>query len=478
MQVAAVSYASRLRRVLGRIRRALPCLACAALAVASDAGAATLTAIEYFHPGYGHYFVTASPAEIASLDAGKFAGWQRTGESFGVLELDTAGAANVCRFWTAQAFAPKSSHFYTPLASECASVKLRPHWQFEGEVFSMVLPQGEGTCAAGTLPLYRLYNDGMTGAPNHRYTTSLEIRSRMLAEGWTAEGSGIGVIGCVPPASAPVSIMTAGDMGQCFGAPSALSGAAKTAALVTPQDAIVLSLGDHAYEDGTAAQFANCFDPTWGTFKDRIRPTPGNHDYHTPGASGYYDYFGVLAGPDRRGYYSFDLGGWHFISLNSLVDTSVQGAQYQWLKSDLAASSGTLCTIAYWHFPAFNSGAVYGSILSMRPFFDALYQAGVEIVLSGHEHLYERFAPQRVDGSADPQQGVRQFVVGTGGHQLNAFGTVLPNSEFRYNASWGVLQLTLGEGSYGWQFTPVTGGVIDSGIGTCHRAPQALSARE
>jgi hypothetical protein len=464
--------ADRDRALVERIRRGLASLAAATCLLGSHAGAATIVAVEYFHPGYGHYFVTASIAEMASLDAGKFPGWQRTGESFGVFDLDTEGAANVCRFWTAQSYAPKSSHFYTPLAGECASVKARPHWQFEGEVFAMRLAAADGTCDAGTVPLYRLYNNGMTGAPNHRYTTSLDIRSAMLQQGWIAEGSGIGVIGCVPPARAPISVVAAGDIGQCAGLPASSSGAAKTAALVTPKDAIVLTLGDNAYESGTPAQFANCFDPTWGAFKDRLHPAPGNHDYETPNASGYYDYFGPLAGPDRRGYYSFDAGGWHFISLNSLVDTSETSDQYRWLVNDLAASSATPCTIAYWHFPAFNSGAVYGSILSMRPFFDALYKAGVEIVLAGHEHVYERFAPQRADGSADAQQGVRQFTVGTGGHTLNAFGTVLPNSEFRYNASWGVLRLTLGEGTYGWQYVPMTGEVIDSGSGTCHRPPQ------
>ena len=265
------------------------------------------------------------------------------------------------------------------------------------------------------------------------------------------------------------TIVAAGDIGQCFGLPAAISAAAKTAALVTPQDTLVLTLGDHAYDSGTPAEFANCFQPTWGLFKDRIHPSPGNHDYVTPGADGYFSYFGTQAGPDRRGYYSFDYGGWHFISLDSLIDVSAQSEQYLWLKSDLAKSSDSLCTIAYWHFPAFNSGATYGSILAMRPFFDALYTAGVEMVLSGHEHVYERFAPQKADGTADPAHGVRQFVVGTGGHELNQFGPTVPNSAFRYNANWGVLRLTLGQGNYSWQFLPVGGGApIDAGTGNCH----------
>jgi hypothetical protein len=454
------------------MRSLLRFLVIASCGLASSlAVAASSTAVEYYHSAYGHYFVTASPQEIAALDAGSFSGWSRTGESFGVFDLNTAGAASTCRFWSGQTYAPKSSHFYTPLDWECAIVKGKPAWQFEGEVFAMKLPDTAGNCAGDTVPLYRLYNDPPpTGAPNHRYTTSFAIREQMIVQGWIAEGYGIGVIGCVPVPIAPVRIVAAGDIGQCYDAPAAASAAARTAALVTPQDALVLTLGDHAYDNGTPAEFANCFHPTWGTFKDRIRPSPGNHDYNTPGAVGYFDYFGVQAGPDRRGYYSFDHGGWHFISLDSLVDVSAQSEQYTWLKADLARSSDSLCTIAYWHYPAFNSGAGYGSVTQMRPFFDALYAAGVEMVLSGHEHIYERFAPQRADGTADPLRGVRQFVVGTGGHELNPIGLPLPNSEFRYNADWGVLRLTLGQGEYSWQFMPVGGGAaIDAGTATCHR---------
>jgi 3',5'-cyclic AMP phosphodiesterase CpdA len=265
-------------------------------------------------------------------------------------------------------------------------------------------------------------------------------------------------------------VVAAGDIAQCFDAPASASMAAKTAALVVPTDAFVATLGDNAYQSGTPVEFANCFHPTWGAFKDRIHPAPGNHDYYTPGAEGYFSYFGAQAGPDRRGYYSFDYGGWHFISLNSLSDASEQSAQYQWLASDLAASRGTLCTIAYWHFPVFNSGATYGGSAKMKPFFDALYSAGVEIVLSGHDHLYERFAPQNPNGVADPARGVRQFVVGTGGAELYKFGPPVPNSEVRIEGTHGVLRLTLGASGYSWQFLPVGGGgARDSGSDSCHR---------
>jgi hypothetical protein len=174
--------------------------------ITTVAVASTRIAVEYYEGGYGHYFVTASPQEIAALDAGVLAGWSRTGESFQVFELDTAGAANVCRFWSGQSYAPRSSHFYTSVASECAVVKGDPNWQFEGEVFAINPANAAGACADGMVPLYRLYNKFQNGAPNHRYTTRRSLRSDMLAQGWMAEGAGIGVIGCVPLSHEPETI--------------------------------------------------------------------------------------------------------------------------------------------------------------------------------------------------------------------------------------------------------------------------------
>ncbi len=280
---------------------------------------------------------------------------------------------------------------------------------------------------------------------------------------------------CAEPSRAltSFSIVAAGDIAQCGDAPASSSAAARTAALVNADDALVLTLGDNAYQSGSTAEFMDCFNPTWGAFKDRIRPAPGNHEYYTPGAAGYFGYFGAQAGPDRRGYYSFDHGGWHFIMLNSSAEIGSNSEQYRWLLSDLASSKDSLCTIAVMHFPAFNSGATHGTTTEMAPMravFDALHAGGVEMVLSGHEHLYERFAPQKSDGTPDPQRGVRQFIVGTGGGELMAFKAPLPNSEFRYNSNWGVLRLKLGQGSYGWQFVPVGGAApVDAGSATCHR---------
>jgi 3',5'-cyclic AMP phosphodiesterase CpdA len=305
---------------------------------------------------------------------------------------------------------------------------------------------------------------------NGRQRTPLAAAVLAAASLAACGGGGGGGGGAGPAPEITFQIVAAGDIASCGSAPASASAAAKTAALVTAQDVVVLTLGDNAYESGTPSEFASCFHPTWGAFRDRTRPNPGNHDYFTPGAEGYYSYFGALAGPDRRGYYSFDYGGWHFISLNVMVDVSAQSAQYQWLAADLAASRDTLCTIAYWHYPLFNSGATYGGSPQMKPFFDALYNAGVEMVLSGHDHLYERFAPQTANGVVDTARGVRQFVVGTGGRDLYKLGPPQPNSEVRIEGTHGVLRLTLGQGNYRWQFVPVGGGAaLDAGSGTCHR---------
>jgi hypothetical protein len=182
-------------------------LAAAGWALASGlAISSSYVAVEYLHAGYGHYFVTALPEEIAVLDAGGAAGWVRTGESFGVLGPDAANAAKVCRFWSGASFAPVSSHFYTADEAECARVKDGSVWRFEGHAFAVMPPQAGGACALGTLPLYRLYNNSGGGAPNHRYTIHAGVRARMMGQGWTAEGTGAGIIGCVPPSPQPETL--------------------------------------------------------------------------------------------------------------------------------------------------------------------------------------------------------------------------------------------------------------------------------
>ncbi len=242
-----------------------------------------------------------------------------------------------------------------------------------------------------------------------------------------------------------------------------------TATLLDGIAGTVYTLGDNVYSSGTAAQFAQCYDPTWGRHKARTRPAPGNHDYNTSGATGYYGYFGDRAGPSGQGYYSFDQGDWHIVSLNSEVSMSAGSAQELWLRADLAATSKQ-CVLAYWHKPRFSSGTKHGSLSSAQPLWQALYDFHADIVLGGHEHNYERFAPQTPTGAADPTNGIREFVAGTGGEShYNDQGTPLPNSEVFNGTTFGVLKLALGAGTYSWEFVPVAGqSFTDSGSGTCH----------
>ena len=233
-------------------------------------------------------------------------------------------------------------------------------------------------------------------------------------------------------------------------------------------DGTVFTAGDNAYPDGTASDFTNWYAPTWGRHKARTRPSPGNHDYHTSGAAPYYAYFGALAGPAGLGYYSYDLGTWHIISLNSEIGGSEATAQEVWLRADLAAHTND-CTLAYWHQPLFSSGDVHGSQSVGQPLWQALQDYGAEIVICGHEHIYERFAPQTVNGVASAT-GIREFIVGTGGAGLYSVTTPIANSETHDANTHGVLKLTLGAGTYSWQFIPVAGKTYtDSGSGTCHK---------
>ncbi len=232
----------------------------------------------------------------------------------------------------------------------------------------------------------------------------------------------------------------------------------------------VLPLGDTQYDSGTAAEFAS-YDSSWGRLRSRTRPVPGNHEYGTSGAAGYYGYFGALAGGASRGYYSYDLGDWHLVALNSncaaVGGCGAGSSQERWLRADLAANASR-CTLAYWHHPRFSSGSSHGSSTATSAFWQALQDEHAELVLSGHDHTYERFAPQSADGRADIAQGLRSFVVGTGGKNLYSFGTIQPNSEVRSSSSFGVLLLTLRPDGYDWRFDPVAGGTFsDAGSGSC-----------
>jgi hypothetical protein len=260
-----------------------------------------------------------------------------------------------------------------------------------------------------------------------------------------------------PPPSDPV-IAAAGDL--CANA----TDCAGTANLIDAIDPTrVLALGDNAYQDGTIDQYNAYYDPNWGRFKAKTSPVLGNHDYHTAGGSGYFDYFGSRAPAE---YYSYDLGSWHLIALDGEIAHGAGSAQETWLKNDLAAHPAT-CTLAYWHEPRFSSG-YHGSNSSFDTFWRDLYAAGVDVVVNGHDHDYERFAPQDPSGAAD-ENGIREFVAGTGGASHYAFSTPIANSAVRDNTSYGVLKLTLHPGSYDWQFLPVAGASFtDSDSGACH----------
>ncbi len=245
----------------------------------------------------------------------------------------------------------------------------------------------------------------------------------------------------------------------------------QTAALLDRIAGTVFSLGDNVYPSGTAAQLAKCYTPSWGRHIARMITTPGNHDWDVSAGAPYFAYFGAAAGPSSLGYFSTTVGAWHVVSLNSNVAAGPGSPQYEWLKGDLAQSSAE-CTLAMWHHPVFSSGQ-NGNSSQMREVWRLLHAAGAEIVLNGHDHDYERFAPQDADGRMDPS-GLREFVVGTGGAALYDRAHPQSNTEMWENHTFGVLKLTLKSGSYDWQFVPIEGQHFsDSGSGQCSPARRA-----
>jgi hypothetical protein len=287
----------------------------------------------------------------------------------------------------------------------------------------------------------------------------------------TASAGGVNGTSNITVTSTPttdVVLVGAGDIASCSS-----TGDEATANVLDGTPGTVFTLGDNVYDSGTATEYTNCYGPSWGRHKSRTRPSPGNHEYNTTNATGYYGYFGTAAGDPLKGYYSYELGDWHIIVLNSnlscaVISCAAGSPQEQWLRADLAANTKP-CTLAYWHHPRFNSGASHGNNTDVAPFWDALYAANADVILNGHEHVYERFAPQSPSATADGARGIRQFTVGTGGRSHYTFGTIQPNSEVRDGNTYGVLKLTLRATGYDWQFVPVAGGAFtDSGSGTCH----------
>ena len=267
--------------------------------------------------------------------------------------------------------------------------------------------------------------------------------------------------GVTPRSVGPAVLVGAGDIAEC-----GLAGAEATARLLDDIPGTVFAAGDNAYYQGSLSQYQQCYEPSWGRHKSRTRPLPGNHEYETPGAAGYFAYFGDAASPATEGVYSFDLGSWHIVALNSNLPIDAGSPQLSWLRSDLAAHP-VRCTAAIVHHPLFSSGA-NGGDLRTRALWDLLYSEGADLVISGHDHLYERFAPQDSQGRVEPARGIRQFVVGTGGAHLSPNVGARANSEARATV-WGVAKFTLVEAGYQWEFIPVAGETFrDSGADSCH----------
>ena len=264
-------------------------------------------------------------------------------------------------------------------------------------------------------------------------------------------------------------LVGAGDIASC----DDLAGAYATAKLIENIPGTVLAVGDLAYPDGSDENFSKCYAPTWGRFKDRTRPAPGNHEYHSNGASGYARYFGAAAGDPTKAYYSYDLGAWHIVALNSecleVGGCDANSPQGRWLKRDLEQHA-TGCTLAYFHKPLFSSGEKHGNDPTMLPLWQILYTRGADVILGGHDHDYERFAPQDPSGKLDAEHGIREFVVGTGGKNSHrTFAALNPNSEARNADTFGVLKLTLHSSSYDWDFVSEAGKTFtDTGTANCH----------
>ncbi|MGQ0548780.1 MAG: metallophosphoesterase family protein [Armatimonadota bacterium] len=292
-------------------------------------------------------------------------------------------------------------------------------------------------------------------------------RSRLLLAMLLTLAVGVPALSVSPGVSQQFPVLVgAGDIASC-----ASQGDEATARLLDDIPGTIFTAGDNVYEYGTHQEFMNCYHPSWGRHKTRTRPSAGNHDYGTRGAVGYFTYFGAAAGDPKLGYYSYDLGDWHIVVLNSncwaVGGCHSESPQLEWLRADLRAHPAQ-CTAAFWHHPRFSSGR-HGGSEQFAPIWRDLYAADADLIITGHDHSYERFAPQDSSGRLDARRGLRQFVVGTGGRSHYAITRVTSNSEVRHSGTFGVLKLTLAPSSYTWEFVPVAGKTFtDSGTSACH----------
>ena len=269
-----------------------------------------------------------------------------------------------------------------------------------------------------------------------------------------------------------LTLVGAGDIARC--GPEKLVNAQATAALLDSIPGQVFALGDNTYPNGRESEYFQCYDVTWGRHRARTIPVLGSHDTVVPTSYGYFNYFAPVAGDPSKGYYSLNYGAWHIIVLNSLcsfpVDCSSTSPQAQWLKADLAANPPTKnCSLALWHVPLYSSTSSSAST-TVQPFWQILFNAGVDLIVNGGAHNYERFAPQDPNGNLNTTNGIVEIVVGTGGESHYAFdAATAANSVIRNSSTFGVLQLTLHATSYSWQFVPVAGQTFtDSGTQACH----------
>jgi PKD repeat protein len=328
----------------------------------------------------------------------------------------------------------------------------------DGTIVSWAWSFGDGTVATNRTPIHTYpvpgtYTATLTVTDNEGATHS---RQRSVSV------SGVGV--------SRTMLIGAGDIAGCgvdrTGHP--YQDEATAAILDRFPAATVFTAGDNVYPDGTAAEFEACYHPTWGRHKDRTRPTPGNHEYYTPNAQGYYNYFGAAAGDPGRGYYHYMLGGWLIIALNTEAPVAAGSQQEQWLRATLAANP-TQCTLAYFHHPRFSSSRGDNAHKNVTALWQALYDYGADLVISAHDHLYERFAPRAPNGALDLTNGIRQITAGMGGARLYGIGTVSPHSEAIDNVTHGVVKLVLEADAYTWEFIPVAGkSFTDSGRQACH----------